>query len=102
MELYADKKWIPNKFQPGDFVFVKLRPYRQTSVAGQRVNKLSKRYYGPFKLLKKIGEVAFEVELPASSKIHPIFHVSQLKPCQNATAPSLGLPPESKDNQPIV
>lgn len=93
MKAYANLHRKPYKFKPGDLVFVKLWPYRQTSVAGKRFKKLSKHFYGPFKLLNQIGEVAFEVELPTGSKIHPVFHVSQLKPCLNPTAEVLKLPP---------
>lgn len=76
MKLYADKRRIPHNFKEGDLAFVKLRPFQQTSVAGHRIRKLSKRYFGPFKLIRQIGEVAFELELPPTSKIHPVFHVS--------------------------
>jgi hypothetical protein len=102
MKAIADQKRIPHKFAVGDLVFVKLRPYRQVSVAGKRIHKLSKRYYGPFKLIKAIGEVAFQLELPPSSRIHPVFHVSQLKPCFGETDKVLDLPAEAVDNQPVI
>lgn len=102
MKKFANKCRVAHKFKQGDMVFVKLRPHRQISVAGHRIRKLSKRYYGPYKICKQIGEVAFELELPPASRIHPVFHVSHLKPCRGLNAASLELPPATIDNQPVI
>ena len=42
-------------------------------------NKLSPKYYGPYKVLQNIGTMTYKLELPASSQVHPVFHVSCLK-----------------------
>ena len=53
----------------------------QTDVpqASQEDNKLSPKYYGPYKVLQKIGTMAYKLELLVSSRVHPFFHVSCLK-----------------------
>jgi hypothetical protein len=42
-------------------------------------NKLSPKYYGPYKVLQKIGNMAYKLEFPAYSRVHQVFHVSCLK-----------------------
>jgi hypothetical protein len=80
MKLMADKKHSDLQFQVGDQVLLNLQPYTQSSVANRPYPKLSYKYYGPYVVTERIGKVASRLELPQDSKIHPIFHVSQLKP----------------------
>jgi hypothetical protein len=78
---YADNRRRELMFEVGDFVYLKFSPMRgmkRFKVKG----KLSPRYIGPFKILKRKGEVAYQLELPDSlSDMHDVFHVSQLKKC---------------------
>jgi hypothetical protein len=79
MKAQVDKNRSERSFQPGEMVFMKLQPYDQASVANRYNKKLSFKYYVPLRVLEKIGKVAYKLDLPVTSKIHPVLHVSQLK-----------------------
>jgi hypothetical protein len=79
MKFQADKGRTERVFDIGDWVFLKLQPYVQSSLAPRANQKLSFRFFGPYQILQKVGEVAYRLALPASSLIHLVFHVSQLK-----------------------
>ena len=67
-------------FEVGYWVFLRLQPYKQMSLKqAKKDNKSSPKYYGPYKVLQKIGTMAYKLELPASSQVHHVFHVSCLK-----------------------
>ena len=79
MKHQADKNRSERSFQVGDNVYIKLQPYIQQSVAVGGNQKLCFWYFGPYKVLKRIGEVAYKLDLPNTSQVHSVVHVSQLK-----------------------
>lgn len=79
MKKHADKGRTERTFTMGQQVFLKLQPYCQSSVATHPNAKLAFKFFGPFEIIRQVNPVAYELALPSSSRIHPVFHVSQLK-----------------------
>ena len=80
MKQQADQHRSERSFDIGDWVFLRLQPYKQMSLKkSKKDNKLSPKYYGPYKVLQKIGTMAYKLELPTTSQVHLVFHVSCLK-----------------------
>ncbi|GJU44655.1 putative reverse transcriptase domain-containing protein [Tanacetum coccineum] len=78
---YANVRRKPLEFQVGDRVMLKVSPRKGVIRFGKR-GKLNPRYIGPFKILKRVGPVAYKLELPEElSNVHSTFHVSNLKKC---------------------
>ncbi|GJU27214.1 putative reverse transcriptase domain-containing protein [Tanacetum coccineum] len=78
---YADLKRKPMEFQVGNRVMLKVSPWKGV-VAFRKQGKLNPRYVRPFKVLVKVGAVAYKLELPQElSRVHSTFHVSNLKKC---------------------
>nr|GFA46144.1 reverse transcriptase domain-containing protein [Tanacetum cinerariifolium] len=72
---YADLKRKPMEFQVGDKVMLKVSPWKGVVHFGKR-GKLNPRYVGPFKVLERIGDVAYKLVLPEElSRVHNTFHV---------------------------
>lgn len=76
---YADKKRRDVEFNEGDQVLVKILPENLRYLRGKD-RRLLRKYEGPVTIVKKINRVAYKVDPPAWMKMHPVFHVSMLKP----------------------
>lgn len=79
MKRQADKKRREVEFGIGEYVFLKLQPYRFLSLTSRPNKKLSPHFYEPYEILERVGQVAYRLKLLETTKIHPIFHVLQLK-----------------------
>jgi hypothetical protein len=78
---YADTRRRELTFEVGDYVYLKVSPMRSVKRFNMK-GKLAPRYIGPFKIIERRGEVAYQLELPKSLVgVHDVFHVSQLKKC---------------------
>ncbi|GKA30488.1 putative reverse transcriptase domain-containing protein [Tanacetum coccineum] len=78
---YADVRRKPLEFQIGDKVMLKVSPWKGVICFGKR-GKLNPRYIRPFKIIDKVGTVAYCLELPEQlSRVHSTFHISNLKKC---------------------
>ncbi|KAF7807858.1 Transposon Ty3-I Gag-Pol polyprotein [Senna tora] len=79
MKKWADTKRRHLEFEEGDLVMVKLLPH-QTRRFAKLHKGLVRRYEGPFPVEKRISKLAYRLVLPSHLEMHPVFHVSLLKP----------------------
>ena len=78
---YADKRRSDLEFQVGDFVLLKVPPWKGV-IRFRKRGKLGPRYIGPYRIITRVGKVAYRLELPDELRsIHNTFHVSQLRKC---------------------
>jgi hypothetical protein len=94
---YADKRRRALILEVGDYVYLKVSPICGTH-RFQVHGKLAPRYIGPFPINKKVGAVAYKLQLPADmSDVHDVFHMSQLRKCLRV--PEEQVTPETIDLQ---
>jgi hypothetical protein len=90
MKQQADQGRSECQFVEGDHVFLQLQPYKQNPLKDDHCQKLAPKFYGPYTILKCVGQVTYQLAFPSHSKIHIVFHVSCLKKvigtkCQSQT-----------------
>ncbi|GJV71910.1 putative reverse transcriptase domain-containing protein [Tanacetum coccineum] len=78
---YVDKRRKPLEFSVGDYVLLKVSPWKGVVRFGKK-GKLAPRFVGPFEIIEKVGHVAYRLDLPEElNGVHDTFHVSNLKKC---------------------
>ena len=78
---YADKRRKELEFAVGDMVYLKKITFKErVRISGRR--KLDPRYLGPFRVIERVGSVAYKLDLPSEMEaFHNVFHISQLRKC---------------------
>jgi hypothetical protein len=73
MKQQVDQGHSECQFVEGDQVFLQLQPYKQTSLKVEHCQKLAPKFYGPYIVLKRVGQVTYQLALPSHSKLHLVF-----------------------------
>ena len=75
MKQQADQGRSECHFVEGDGVFLRLQPYKHTSLKAQHCQKLAPKFYVHYTMLKRVGSMAYQLALPSQSNLLPVFHV---------------------------
>jgi hypothetical protein len=79
MKKQVDQGHSECQFAEGYQVFLRLQPYKKNSLKVDHCQKLAPKFCDPYTILKRVGQVAYQLAFPSHSKIHHVFHVSYLK-----------------------
>jgi hypothetical protein len=84
-----------------DWVWLHLlnRPVASLDITWR--GKLGPHFYGPLKIIKRVGDIAYKLELPAGAKLHSVFHVGLLKPYHGTTPTRPGVLPPTRHGRSI-
>lgn len=101
MKQFVVRRRLERELQVGYLVYLKLYPYRQHSIRRMTNQKLSPKYFGPYPVEAKVGQVAYMLTLLTGFRIHPTIHVSQLKKHIGRVSHSPLLPLVGIDGEPL-
>ena len=91
-----DKKHQPLSLKAGDYALLKLHKGYNIPSAAFLGRKLGQQYAGPFRILEKIGNLAYRLKLPSHWQIHPVLTIAQLEPCPDPTTDPFERPRPSR------
>jgi hypothetical protein len=75
-KMSTDKNMIELNFEVRDLAFLRIQPYKQSSLKKSGAEKLKPKFYRPYKITRRVAEVAYELKIPKGIQIHKVFHVS--------------------------
>jgi hypothetical protein len=102
-KVQANNHRVECTFEVGDLVYLRLQPYQQACIKRSRAEKIQPHFFGPYRINKRIGAIAYELELPQDSQIHNVFHVSYLKKAIGQhIIPIETLPPMDEEGQLVL
>lgn len=79
MKRFADLNRTERTFEVGDLVYLKMQPYREIALGLRNALKLTSKFYGSFRIIQRVGNVAYKQQFLEGAKLHDVFHVNQLK-----------------------
>jgi hypothetical protein len=98
---YYNKKHRALQFSVRDWVWLRLLNRLVASLDITGCGKLGPCFYGPFKIIERVGDIAYKLEIPAGTKLHSVFHVSLLKPYHGTTPTGPGVLPPTRHGRAI-
>jgi hypothetical protein len=99
---YANQHRRDLEFEIGDKVLVNAYHINNPVDKERPTRKLTPKYLGPYEVIEKISQVAYKLKLPSNIKVHPVIHISALKPYQEDSEFTRPIPPDLEviDNEP--
>lgn len=103
MKQIIDAKRRDVSFGVRYLVVLKLQPYHQQSIFKRAYQKLSHRFYCPYKVLQKLRPVSYKLELPLAARVHPVFRIFLFKPYHGTTTSTITeLPTVNDEGIPLL